>query len=69
MIYALTDGFADQFGGPTGKKMKHKNLREHLWKISGKEMPKQQEILNMEFNAWKGELEQIDDVCIVGIKV
>lgn len=68
-IYVLTDGFADQFGGPTGKKLKHKNLREHLLKISSEKMIEQQLLLSKEFDEWKGNLEQIDDVCIIGVKI
>lgn len=69
VIYALTDGFADQFGGPSGKKLKHKNLREYLYKISNKALLEQHDLLGKEFKNWKGNLEQIDDVCIVGVKV
>jgi len=69
MLFAFTDGFADQFGGPKGKKLKFKQLCENL--IQNKNLPlkRQQEELFKLFSNWKGELEQIDDVLIIGIKI
>lgn len=69
VIYLYTDGFADQFGGPKGKKYKYKPLNDLLLSIHQKEMSSQKEILNTAFENWKGNLEQVDDVCIVGIKL
>lgn len=68
-IYLCTDGFADQFGGPKGKKFKKKNLIGFLDKIKGLPMEVQKQKLLTGFNEWKGNLEQIDDVLIVGIKI
>jgi serine phosphatase RsbU (regulator of sigma subunit) len=68
MIYLFTDGYADQFGGVKGKKFKHKQLNEKLLAISHHPLAKQKEILEQIFNDWKGTLEQVDDVCIIGIK-
>ena len=68
VIYFYTDGFADQFGGPKGKKFKYKALNELLNSIHQLPMPKQMEMLDQTFNNWKGDLEQVDDVCIIGIK-
>ena len=67
-IFAFTDGFSDQFGGPVHKKFKQKQLKELLIQISGLEMEEQGKKIQDAFFAWKGDLEQIDDVCIVGIK-
>ncbi|MGE0567646.1 MAG: tetratricopeptide repeat protein [Bacteroidia bacterium] len=67
-LYLYTDGFADQFGGPKGKKFKYKSLNELLAKISSNGSSEQKEILNTVFNSWKENLEQVDDVCIVGLK-
>lgn len=69
VIYALTDGFQDQFGGPKGKKYMIKNLKNKFIEIANSPMTEQREILSEEFNNWKSELEQIDDVCIIGIRV
>lgn len=63
-----TDGYADQFGGPLGKKFKHKQLREFL-RTADCSMTKLHESLNNLFNDWKGELEQVDDVCVIGIQL
>lgn len=69
MIYTLTDGFPDQFGGPKGKKFMSKKLRELLESISQKPLTEQKEILEQTFSDWVGDLEQIDDVTVIGIRV
>ena len=66
-IYLFTDGYADQFGGPKGKKFKYTQLKELLLKISHETGLVQQKELNAVLQAWKGNLEQIDDICVVGI--
>jgi serine phosphatase RsbU (regulator of sigma subunit) len=68
-IYAYTDGFPDQFGGPKGKKFKYKQLNELLARNHDLPMNEQKEKLKSEFESWQGELEQIDDVCVIGIKL
>ncbi|MFY9310409.1 MAG: SpoIIE family protein phosphatase [Bacteroidia bacterium] len=68
-IYLLTDGYADQFGGPGGKKFKYGRFKDFLLKIYNEPMPKQKELLWKEFMDWKGELEQVDDVLVIGIRV
>ncbi|MGL4599780.1 MAG: PP2C family protein-serine/threonine phosphatase, partial [Bacteroidia bacterium] len=69
VIYALTDGFTDQFGGATGKKFKHKQLHDLLLSIAIDSMEIQKQKLNDAFDNWKGNLEQVDDVCLIGIRV
>ncbi len=69
MLYIFTDGYADQFGGPSGKKFKYVKLKELLTEISKKDMDSQLRITNEKFEEWKGELEQVDDMCILGIKL
>ncbi len=69
MIYIFTDGYQDQFGGVKGKKFKASNLKELLISISDKPMEKQKEIIVDEFTKWKGSLEQLDDVCLIGVRV
>jgi serine phosphatase RsbU (regulator of sigma subunit) len=68
-LYLYTDGFADQFGGPKGKKFMYKKLNELLVSISTKPLSEQSALLTSTFNAWKGDLEQVDDVCIIGIRM
>lgn len=68
-IYVFTDGFVDQFGGPDGKKYKTKKFKEMLMSIQHLSMKDQALMINKEFNDWRGNNEQIDDLCLVGIKV
>ncbi|MCB9198071.1 MAG: tetratricopeptide repeat protein [Flavobacteriales bacterium] len=69
VIYALTDGFPDQFGGEKGKKYMIKNLKNKLLKIASLSMSEQEQFLSREFDDWKKGHEQIDDVCIIGVRV
>jgi tetratricopeptide (TPR) repeat protein len=68
-VYIFTDGYADQFGGPKGKKFKYKQLEEILLANCNLPVEAQKEILSERFNSWKGNLEQVDDVLIIGIKI
>jgi serine phosphatase RsbU (regulator of sigma subunit) len=68
-FYVFTDGFADQFGGPKGKKFKYKPLKELLQSIQDQTMLEQQVILEKAVSTWRGDLEQVDDILIVGIRV
>ena len=68
-IYLFSDGFADQFGGEKGKKFKYKPFKQLLLDIEDKEMDAQKDILDVEFERWKGSMEQVDDVCIIGLRV
>jgi ligand-binding sensor domain-containing protein/serine phosphatase RsbU (regulator of sigma subunit) len=69
IIYTLTDGMPDQFGGPKGKKYMYKQLKELLVEISQLPLTSQKEKLIEEFNNWKSDQEQVDDVCIIGVRV
>jgi serine phosphatase RsbU (regulator of sigma subunit) len=68
-FYLFTDGYADQFGGPAGKKFKYKQLNELLCSVSSKNMKEQRMILDERFESWRGDLSQIDDVCMIGIRL
>ena len=68
-IYTFTDGFADQFGGPKGKKFKYKQLQDMLLAAVDLPLDTQKEQLNTAFEKWKGDLEQVDDVCVIGIRI
>jgi serine phosphatase RsbU (regulator of sigma subunit) len=68
-LYLYTDGFADQFGGPKGKKFKYKNLNALLSELSANQrFSEAGGLLKEQFELWRGDLEQVDDVCIIGIK-
>lgn len=69
MVYLLTDGYADQFGGDNGKKFKFKNFKELVLSVSNLPMNEQKHILDETFEAWRGSLEQIDDVCVIAVKI
>ena len=69
VVYTFTDGFADQFGGPAGKKFKYKQFETLLLEIHEKPMADQKKLLDTTFENWRGNLEQVDDVCIIGVKI
>jgi tetratricopeptide (TPR) repeat protein len=69
IIYSSTDGFRDQFGGPEEIKYMSKRFEEYINAIADKPLTEQKTLLEKEFNSWKGQLDQIDDVCVVGIKI
>ncbi|MBP7809283.1 MAG: tetratricopeptide repeat protein [Bacteroidia bacterium] len=68
-IYIFTDGYADQFGGPNGKKFKYHQLVDLMITISAMPIAEQKIKLEDEFQNWKGDLEQVDDVCVIGIRI
>lgn len=68
-LYVFTDGYSDQFGGEKGKKFKTARLKEKLLSIQGLDMLKQREFIHETFEKWKGDLEQVDDVCIIGVRI
>jgi serine phosphatase RsbU (regulator of sigma subunit)/Tfp pilus assembly protein PilF len=68
-LYLVTDGYADQFGGPKGKKFKYKQLQQLILSNGNLPMQEQKDLLNSEIENWRGELEQVDDICLVGIRI
>jgi serine phosphatase RsbU (regulator of sigma subunit) len=68
-IYVFTDGYADQFGGPKGKKFKYKNIKTLLLDTRHESMDRQLEILDRTIESWRGNLEQIDDILVMGVKI
>ncbi len=68
VLYLMTDGYEDQFGGKKGKKFKKSKLKENLLRICDMPMKDQKEELIQTFNSWKGDQYQVDDVLIVGIR-
>jgi ligand-binding sensor domain-containing protein/serine phosphatase RsbU (regulator of sigma subunit) len=69
VVYALTDGFPDQFGGPKGKKFMSKNLKELLKNNAQLPMSEQKTVLQQTFKRWVGSFEQVDDVTVIGIRI
>ena len=68
-VYIFSDGFADQFGGERGKKFKYKPFKQLLLSNQQKPLEIQRDVLDEAIEGWKGELEQVDDICIIGIRV
>jgi len=68
-LVCYTDGFADQFGGPKGKKFKYASLNQLLTETATLTPDLLNEKLQMVFDEWKGELEQVDDVCVIAIRI
>ncbi len=68
-IYLFSDGFSDQFGGEKGKKFKSANLKKLLLSIRYEEMEVQKQMLTNNLVEWMGHLEQVDDVCVIGVRI
>ncbi|PLX01233.1 MAG: pas/pac sensor protein, partial [Marinilabiliales bacterium] len=68
VLYLMSDGYQDQFGGPNNKKFMIKKLRELLYLIHKQEMKEQLTTLDEAFSEWKGDYKQIDDILLIGIK-
>ncbi|HLP14246.1 MAG TPA: SpoIIE family protein phosphatase, partial [Flavobacteriales bacterium] len=68
-LYLFTDGYADQFGGPQGKKFKASAMKELIVSVQALNMKMQAKEIATVYHDWKAEMEQIDDVCMIGIKM
>jgi serine phosphatase RsbU (regulator of sigma subunit)/Tfp pilus assembly protein PilF len=68
-IYLFSDGFADQFGGPKGKKFKYSQFKELLTSVVNLPMAQQKETIEKTYHQWKGTIEQLDDVLVMGIEI
>jgi len=68
-LYIFTDGFADQFGGKKRKKFKTRNFKKLLLSVQAESMENQKKLIEEAFNKWRGRHEQIDDVCVIGVRV
>jgi hypothetical protein len=68
-IYLFSDGYADQFGGPRGRKFKYSRLKEVLLTNFARPMHEQKDILEQTYMDWKGALDQVDDILLLGFRV
>ena len=68
-VYVFSDGLQDQFGGPNGKKFMSSRFKKLILDVSTESMDKQKDIIQTAFNDWKGEEEQIDDICVIGVRI
>jgi len=68
-IYISSDGYADQFGGPRGKKFMLNNFKQLIMEMHQRPLDSQKELLDSRFESWKGELDQVDDICVMGVKI
>jgi phosphoserine phosphatase RsbU/P len=69
IFYIFSDGYADQFGGPDGRKFMYKPFRELLMKIHKEPMERQKEILYETLTQWRGDEVQVDDIIVIGIRI
>jgi serine phosphatase RsbU (regulator of sigma subunit) len=69
IVYTFTDGYADQFGGPSGKKFKMKQLKELLLSIAHLPMNEQKDVVSKTIRKWKKGIDQIDDILVVGVRI
>ena len=69
MIFLYSDGYQDQFGGPFGKKYMKRRMKELLIKIHDKPLEEQYDLLKLDFQSWRADHEQVDDICVMGIRV
>jgi len=68
-LFLSTDGYPDQFGGPQGKKLTTREFKRLLEESAALSLAQQEDFLRRFFQSWRGELEQVDDVLVVGIEV
>ena len=68
-VFIFTDGYQDQFGGEKGKKLKAESLKKILLESKHLSMDDHVEVLIEKLNSWRGKLEQVDDVCIIGFRI
>ncbi len=69
VLYIFSDGYADQFGGDKGKKMKSSNMKKFILSNGDKHLVDQKESMKSKFIEWMGDFAQLDDVCVIGVKI
>ena len=69
MVYIFSDGYPDQFGGPRGRKLMYNNFREYLLLAKSQPIDSQAEFLNQKLVNWQGQMDQVDDILLIGLKI
>jgi serine phosphatase RsbU (regulator of sigma subunit) len=69
IVYMFSDGYHDQFGGASGKKLKYHQLKDYISKLAKQKLADHQGVFAMHFDAWRGDIEQVDDVCLIGVRI
>jgi serine phosphatase RsbU (regulator of sigma subunit) len=69
LVYVFSDGYVDQYGGKQRKKFKTPKFKELLLSIQSESMEKQKQVIDSTFEEWRGNTEQIDDVCVIGVRI
>jgi serine phosphatase RsbU (regulator of sigma subunit) len=69
LLYLFSDGFRDQMGGPAAKRLKSSGFRQLLLDVHENPMRKQKEALELFFDNWRGEFEQVDDILVFGFRI
>ena len=68
MFYIFSDGIIDQFGGESGKKYLTKRFKQLLFEINPLSMREQKDIIKKDFDDWRGDYDQVDDILVIGIR-
>jgi serine phosphatase RsbU (regulator of sigma subunit) len=68
-FYIFSDGFVDQYGGEKRKKFKTSNFKKLLLSVQAESMKNQKKVIEDAFEEWRGSYEQIDDVCVIGVRI
>jgi serine phosphatase RsbU (regulator of sigma subunit) len=68
-IYLFSDGYADQFGGPEGKKFLTRSMKQMFTEVHSQPMPKQRELINQKLQEWMEGYEQVDDIIVMGVRI
>jgi serine phosphatase RsbU (regulator of sigma subunit) len=69
VVYMFSDGYADQFGGPSAKKLKYNQFKKFILESMFLTMEEQRIYLEQKINEWQGDLEQVDDVLVIGVRI
>jgi serine phosphatase RsbU (regulator of sigma subunit) len=68
-LYIFSDGYADQFGGPRGKKFMYRQFRNNLLNVTSRSMDEQRRFLDDAIEKWRGRYEQVDDILVIGVRI
>lgn len=69
LVYLFSDGYHDQFGGQNGKKLKKSGFKELILSLSNLSIIEQNKVLSQHYEKWRGNIDQVDDICIIGMRI